>query len=374
MADAEERTMHTDQHQSAQAVAVESKLADDGHRPRWKLGLSVLGMVLASLVGISLLVAANGDFLCSRVRLISGANVETAGGIALLCGVFGIGASVAARNRAKLLSSVLVVEAATLSAAIGFVARDSGTVRLTQNCGLFESDISTATRHVDVAYVFLGLTIVVLLAQARRGLHERHPGEAPVTAAAVIGMALLVAALPGFASTKHLRSVKTSNMPKHEPSAGQRKLPAGTMVFAEPDHQHVTGTVNYDRTPPAGGPHDGVWLNCGVYSRPVRNENAVHSLEHGAVWITYRPGASSSQVRALRRFVEGHYSGTERYLILSPYPGLPAPVVASAWGAQLRLRDPRDARLGEFVARFAGAGQGGEPGGPCTGGTGSPVD
>lgn len=365
--------MQTVQQQSAQAVVMESQFADADRRPRWKLGLSVLSMVLASLVGISLLIAANGDLLCSRVRLISGANVEAAGGIALLCGIFGICASVAARNRGRLLSSVLVVEAAMLSAAIGFVARDSGTVRLTQDCGLFGSDVSTATKHVDVGYVFLGLAIVVLLAQARRGLDERHRREAPLTVAAVICMALLVAALPGYASTKHLRSVKTSNVPKHERSAGQRSLPAGTMVFAEPDHQHVTGTVNYDRTPPAGGPHNDVWLNCGVYSRPVRNENAVHSLEHGAVWITYRPGASAGEVRVLRRFVESHYAGAERYLILSPYPGLPAPVVASAWGAQLRLRGPRDARLGEFVARLAGAGQGGEPGGPCTGGTGSPV-
>lgn len=154
---------------------------------------------------------------------------------------------------------------------------------------------------------------------------------------------------------------------------GSAALPKGTQTFAENDHQHVTGTVHYNRTPPAGGPHNPVWLNCGVYAQPVANENAVHSLEHGAVWITYRPDLTSTEVTQLQQFVEGHYVGDQRYIVLSPYPGLPAPVVASAWGAQIRLSGPNDPRLSAFVAHFAGGGQGGELGGLCTGGTGSPI-
>jgi Protein of unknown function (DUF3105) len=150
-------------------------------------------------------------------------------------------------------------------------------------------------------------------------------------------------------------------------------VPAGTTLFAEPDHDHVSGSVRYDHTPPAGGPHSDVWLNCGVYDHAVRNENAVHSLEHGTVWITYRPRLPRPAVARLRRFVEARYQGPERYLILSPYPGLPAPVVASAWGAQLRLERVGDRRLAAFVEHFAGTDQGGEPDGYCTGGTGAPI-
>lgn len=154
---------------------------------------------------------------------------------------------------------------------------------------------------------------------------------------------------------------------------GANQLPAGTQVFPEADHQHVTGTVQYDRTPPAGGPHSAVWLNCGVYTQPVPNVHAVHSPEHGSVWITYRPNLGRSEVAALQRFVESHYDAEQRYLVLSPYRGLPAPVVASAWGAQLRLSGPSDPRLAAFVAHFIGGAQGGEQGGLCTGGIGSPV-
>jgi hypothetical protein len=47
--------------------------------------------------------------------------------------------------------------------------------------------------------------------------------------------------------------------------------------------------VDYPQSPPVGGPHNPIWQNCGFYSKPVRDEYAVHSMEHGAVWITYSP-------------------------------------------------------------------------------------
>ena len=86
-------------------------------------------------------------------------------------------------------------------------------------------------------------------------------------------------------------------------------LPQGIQTFVESDHDHVAGPVSYDRVPPAGGAHNAVVLNCGVYSQPVPNENAVHSLEHGAVWITYRPTLPPDQVALLQQFVKSHYVG-----------------------------------------------------------------
>lgn len=150
-------------------------------------------------------------------------------------------------------------------------------------------------------------------------------------------------------------------------------LPQGTQVFPESNHTHVTVQVTYDHVPPVGGPHNPVQLNCGVYSQPVPNENAVHSLEHGAVWITYQPNLPTDQVAALQQLVTSNYVGTERYLILSPYGGIPSPIVASAWGYQLGVNQASDPRLLQFIQWFAGGNQGGEPGGPCTGGVGSPI-
>jgi hypothetical protein len=131
---------------------------------------------------------------------------------------------------------------------------------------------------------------------------------------------------------------------------------------------HQEGPLTYPQTPPAGGIHNPAWQNCGIYDQPVPNENAVHSLEHGAVWITYQPDLPAEAVAQLRDLVSGW-----NYTLLSPYPDLPAPVVASAWGVQLKADSAADPRLTEFISRYHQGPQTPEPGAPCTGGVGTPV-
>jgi hypothetical protein len=146
----------------------------------------------------------------------------------------------------------------------------------------------------------------------------------------------------------------------------------GVRSFSGLARTHVPGTVHYRQTPPVGGPHNPVVLNCGIYTTPVPNVNAVHSLEHGAVWVTYRPSLPTAGVTALQNLVRGESEQQRGYTILSPYPGLPAPVVASAWGKQLRLGGASDPRLQRFITRYAQGPQTPEPGAPCSGGTGTP--
>jgi hypothetical protein len=126
------------------------------------------------------------------------------------------------------------------------------------------------------------------------------------------------------------------------------RVPEGTQEFAV-GAGHTVETVAYDPVPPVGGEHDATPQTCGFYAAPVRNENAVHSLEHGAIWITYRPDLPSEQVDRLRALVE-----KEAKVLVSPFDDLPAPVVASSWGRQLQLDSAQDDRLGQFVQRFRG--------------------
>ncbi len=132
--------------------------------------------------------------------------------------------------------------------------------------------------------------------------------------------------------------------------------------------QHTEGTVDYEQDPPAGGEHNPVWQNARFYEEPVRNENAVHTLEHGAVWITYSPDLSQDQKDRLQEIVE-----SQDCLLASPYPGLDAPIVASAWGAQLRVEDADDENLQRFIRSYLRGPQTPEPGAACTGGTSDTV-
>jgi hypothetical protein len=92
---------------------------------------------------------------------------------------------------------------------------------------------------------------------------------------------------------------------------------------------HVTTPVQYEQSPPVGGPHDGNWADCTgtVYDVDIRHENAVHSLEHGAVWITYNPDElSDADIATLAELVDG-----ESGRMLSPYVGLDSPISLQSW-------------------------------------------
>ena len=133
-----------------------------------------------------------------------------------------------------------------------------------------------------------------------------------------------------------------------------------------PAGQHTSGEVDYEQSPPAGGEHNPVWQNCGYYDKPVRDETAVHSLEHGAVWITYSPDLPQDQVTELKTIAEDR-----SYILVSPYPDMPSdtPVVASAWGKQVGLDGAEDPDLESFIQAYRQGPQTPEPGAVCTGGT-----
>ncbi|WP_207400588.1 DUF3105 domain-containing protein [Actinomadura roseirufa] len=132
---------------------------------------------------------------------------------------------------------------------------------------------------------------------------------------------------------------------------------------------HTTQAVKYATSPPMGGDHDPVWQNCDarVYDRPLRDENAVHSLEHGAVWITYRPGLPADQLARLKTKV----SSTD-YTLMSPYPALDAPIALTAWGRQVKLQNAADERVDAFLRAFVKGPQTPEPGASCGGAKDAP--
>jgi hypothetical protein len=121
----------------------------------------------------------------------------------------------------------------------------------------------------------------------------------------------------------------------------------------------VDDTVEYDESPPVGGEHSPIWLECKFYDEPIENEKAVHSLEHGAVWITYDSDLSDGDVETLRDRLD------ENYTLLSPYEGQEAAVVVTAWNTQLELDGVDDPRLDDFVTEYRQGPQTPEPGASC---------
>jgi hypothetical protein len=148
------------------------------------------------------------------------------------------------------------------------------------------------------------------------------------------------------------------------PVDGQPAIEGLEVLAEDPSHEHVEGPIEYDRIPPLGGPHNPRWLACDVYDEPVPLEFAVHSIEHGGVWIAYAPDLPAEQVEQLAQLAALNET-TQEYVLVAPQDGLDSRVVAVAWGAGLEASSADDPRLQQFVEAYAGEDQGGEPGAPC---------
>jgi hypothetical protein len=184
--------------------------------------------------------------------------------------------------------------------------------------------------------------------------HRRALIVASATGAAiVVAVALL---LPRIVD-----QARQADAPTPEPGAADL---AAVELYDDVSREHLDDgvSIDYPENPPVGGSHDEAWLDCDTYLRPVREENAVHSLEHGAIWITYEPGLTRAERQTLA-------AALPEKGILSPFgEDMEAPVVVTAWATQLLLDGPDDPRLTRFVEVYGDAHTAPEASAACEGG------
>jgi hypothetical protein len=223
------------------------------------------------------------------------------------------------------------------------------------------AQIQRAHQQKERRRIILGVAVVVLVVLAIgagvfKSLHQTKlsADTRQILPAAVSGQTTVQTKPDVVANPTDIKGVTAYN------TAGWPG--SGTPSAGSLAHDHVTGPVTYAVTPPVGGPHNPIWMNAGVYTKPVPSERAVHNLEHGAVWITYRPNLPASQVKQLVDFFNKQTMISEpsdggrsnRFVDLTPWAdnGLPSPIVISSWGYQLQVTSPTDPRLQQFVDTF----------------------
>lgn len=131
----------------------------------------------------------------------------------------------------------------------------------------------------------------------------------------------------------------------------------GLVITDDLDAGHSRGELPYSSLTPVGGNHNPFWQKCGHYTVEVPAERAVHSLEHGAVWIAYSPGTDVSGLEPL--------VAADEHLLMSPVDGLDVPLMISAWGAQVAVDGPDDPRIAAFIDTYI---RNGPEAAPCVGG------
>ncbi|GAA1667930.1 hypothetical protein GCM10009830_12120 [Glycomyces endophyticus] len=144
-------------------------------------------------------------------------------------------------------------------------------------------------------------------------------------------------------------------------------------THVDADEDTANDTPVYETVPPTGGNHLGQWQTCtgSVYAAAILDGNAVHSLEHGAVWLTYDPAlVDGDGIAQLSEKINGR-----DYTLMSPYPGLGTEVSIQAWGVQYQTENLDDPKLDEFLDYYIqNADNAAEANAVCSGGVSTTVE
>ncbi|WP_330176126.1 DUF3105 domain-containing protein [Streptomyces sp. NBC_01498] len=199
--------------------------------------------------------------------------------------------------------------------------------------------------------------------QMRRAERARERRNRIITITASAAVVVALVGFGAFVLNKESEEQKAQDKAAAAPVKGEKSWDAKKL-----GRDHVAEEVKYPQTPPVGGNHNQAWMNCAgdVYKEPVPNVNAVHSLEHGAVWVTYNDKASDGDVKTL-----GELVGKTQYSLMSPVKEQAGTVMLTAWGKQVTVDSADDPRVDQFLAKYVQGAQTPEPGAACTGGIGA---
>ncbi len=146
--------------------------------------------------------------------------------------------------------------------------------------------------------------------------------------------------------------------------------PFVSVPVSELGADHVDPPVSFDQSPSIGGDHYPFWQNCGFYEVELIEGAATHTMEHGAVWITYNPDKlSESELSTLAGMAMDNGK-----LLISPYPHDEA-LVLSGWGVQQRgIASIGSPEVDAFIEQWIDNPELPEAGVRCTGAAGIPPD
>lgn len=128
-------------------------------------------------------------------------------------------------------------------------------------------------------------------------------------------------------------------------------------AMADEGREHVSegANVEHKSNPPTSGSHWPVPLSDGVYQTEKPDEAIIHSLEHGRVWISYKPTIPEEVKKKLEKL------GTGQALIATPRSANDTDVALAAWARLDTFNLNPDGSLDErrvrdFIARYKNKG------------------
>lgn len=156
-----------------------------------------------------------------------------------------------------------------------------------------------------------------------------------------IGGAVVLAAVLISGSIAYSRWAKKGLPGQEIPDQGREHV--------GPDHAHA-----YNSNPPTSGWHFPSAAEWGVYKEELPDETIIHNLEHGGVWISYKPDIPEE----VRKKLENFYEVYGRKVIVTPRAENDADIALAAWTRldKFGVSEYSDERVDKFIKAFRNRG------------------
>lgn len=133
-----------------------------------------------------------------------------------------------------------------------------------------------------------------------------------------------------------------------------RNLPG--VMYPDQGQEHVPlGEAHeYNSNPPTSGWHHGTPAEWGIYKEEIADQILLHNLEHGGVWISYKPDISGDVKEKLESFYEKY----GRKIIVTPRSANDADIVLGAWTHldKFSASEYSEERVEKFIKAFRNKG------------------
>lgn len=125
------------------------------------------------------------------------------------------------------------------------------------------------------------------------------------------------------------------------------KLPQVGQEFPNLGQKHIgVGESHepYNSNPPTSGPHYAQPADWGVYDKELPDEQLVHNLEHGGIWISYKDmdGDTKTKIQAIATANPGKVIVTQRGKD-------DAKIVLASWTRLEKMESFDEAKILEFI-------------------------
>lgn len=129
----------------------------------------------------------------------------------------------------------------------------------------------------------------------------------------------------------------------------------GTEDFKIVGREHIadgTQGAGYNSSPPSSGPHYSSPAKNGFYDTSISDLTLIHNMEHGHVWIAYKPDVGDDVKNKIKEIVEGD----DWKVIATPREANETKLALVAWGRVLKMDEPDFDKIEDFIKTYRNRG------------------